>query len=175
MKIIIGNIIALIASIIMVYSGTVKNKKKIIYFQTVQIGLSVISNIILGGITGAIINAISFVRNIWCYKDKLNIVRKCIIATSATILSITLNNLGLIGFLPVISTVTYVFLMDTKSTINFKFLIIFTMSLWFVYDLTIKSYTSAIFDLGNIIANSVTIVQLKSRKETKNGCTRNKK
>ena len=34
-----------------------KQKKKILYFQTVQIGMSVVSNIILGGITGAIINA----------------------------------------------------------------------------------------------------------------------
>lgn len=49
-SIIIGNIIALIASILMVYSGMLKQKKKILYFQTVQIGMSVISNIILGGI-----------------------------------------------------------------------------------------------------------------------------
>lgn len=34
-SIIIGNIIALIASILMVYSGMLKQKKKILYFQTV--------------------------------------------------------------------------------------------------------------------------------------------
>lgn len=62
--IIIGNIIALIASIIMVYSGFLKQKKTILYAQTIQIGLSVLSNIVLGGITGAIINAISCGRNV---------------------------------------------------------------------------------------------------------------
>lgn len=34
-----------------------KAKEKKLYFQTVQIGMSVVSNIILSGITGAIINA----------------------------------------------------------------------------------------------------------------------
>ena len=53
-----------------------KTKEKILYFQTVQIGLSVISNIILGGITGAIINALSLIRNILCYKDKLGLKEK---------------------------------------------------------------------------------------------------
>ena len=62
--IVIGNIIALIASIIMVYSGLLKQKKKILYTQTIQILLAVISNIVLGGLTGAIINALSCVRNI---------------------------------------------------------------------------------------------------------------
>ena len=69
MQIFIGNIVALVASIIMVYSGYLKQKNKILYAQTMQIGLSVLSNIILGGITGAIINAISCVRNILCYKE----------------------------------------------------------------------------------------------------------
>ena len=76
---IIGNIIAFIASIIMVYTGYIKEKKKILYVQAIQIGLFVVSNIILGGITGAIINAISCVRNILCYKEKLNTLSKTIL------------------------------------------------------------------------------------------------
>ena len=108
MQIIIGNIIALIASIIMVYSGYLKQKKKILYAQTIQIGLSVLSNIVLGGITGAIINAISCVRNILCYKEKLNNKSKIILITLATILSLCFNNLGTIGLLPLISTITYI-------------------------------------------------------------------
>ena len=49
--ILIGNIIALIVSIIMVVSGFIKQKSRILYVQTIQIGLSVLSNIVLGGIT----------------------------------------------------------------------------------------------------------------------------
>ena len=160
-SIIIGNIIALIASILMVYSGMLKQKKKILYFQTVQIGMSVISNIILGGITGAIINALSMIRNILCYKNKLGLKEKIIITILAIILTFKFNNLEYIGLLPLISTVSYIWLMNIKDVRKFKLLIIFTMLMWLIYDVVIKSYTSAIFDFMNIIANMLTLLQIK--------------
>ena len=163
-SIIIGNIIALIASILMVYSGTLKQKKRILYFQTVQIGMSVISNIILGGITGAIINALSMIRNILCYKDKLGLKEKIIITILATVFTFKFNNLGYIGLLPLISTIVYIWLMSIKNVKKFKLLITFTMLMWFIYDIAIKSYTSAIFDFMNIVANIVTLFQIKSVK-----------
>lgn len=160
-SIIIGNIIALIASILMVYYGMLKQKKKILYFQTVQIGMSVISNIILGGITGAIINALSMIRNILCYKNKLGLKEKIIITILAIILTFKFNNLEYIGLLPLISTVSYISLMNTKDVRKFKLLIIFTMLMWLIYDVVIKSYTSAIFDFMSIIANMLTLLQIK--------------
>lgn len=168
--IIIGNIIALIASIIMVYSGFLKQKKTILYTQTIQIGLSVLSNIVLGGITGAIINALSCVRNILCYKDKLDLKAKIILIFLATTLSLMFNNLGVIGLFPVISTITYVLLMNTKDIIKFKWLIIFTMLMWLIYDLFIKSYTSAIFDFMNIVANIISIIQIRLQNKKELRC-----
>ena len=47
--IIIANIIALIASLLMVYTGVMKRKDKLVLIQTIQIGMSVLSNILLGG------------------------------------------------------------------------------------------------------------------------------
>lgn len=165
--IIIGNIIALIASLLMVYSGVIKQKKKILYIQTVQIGMSVVSNIILGGITGAIINALSCIRNILCYKNKLGLKEKILITILSLTLSLLFNNLGWIGFLPLISTITYLWLMNVEDVIKFKVLIIFTMVLWCVYDIYIKSYTSAVFDFMNAVANVVSIYQLKCVKNVK--------
>ncbi len=162
-NIIIGNIIALIASLLMVYSGIIKQKKKILYVQTIQIGLSVVSNMVLGGIVGAIINALSCIRNILCYKDKLGLKEKIVITILATFLSIRFNNLGLIGMLPLISTITYLWLMNIKNVIKFKGLIIFTMILWLIYDLTIKSYSSAVFDLMTVITNTYTIIKLSKK------------
>lgn len=158
--IVIANIIALIAALLMVYSGLVKKKEKIIYIQTVQIGLSVLSNIILGGVTGAIINGISCIRNILCYKDKLKIQQKIILVLVSIVLSLCFNNLGVIGILPLISTVTYTLLMDIQDIIKFKILTIFTMVMWFIYDFYIMSYSSAVFDFFNIVTNSIAIYQL---------------
>ena len=163
-QMVIGNIIALIASLLMVYSGIIKQKKKILYVQTVQIGLSVASNIVLGGIVGAIINALSCVRNILCYKDKLGLKEKIIITLLATILSIVFNNLGIIGILPLISTIVYLWLMNLQDVIKFKILIIFTMVLWLIYDICIKSYTSALFDFMTVIANIVSLYSIIKKK-----------
>lgn len=159
---IIGNIIALIASLIMVYSGMLKNKKQILYFQSIQIGLSVISNFVLGGISGAIINGISLIRNILCYKDKLKIKEKIIITLISIILILKFNNIGFLGFLPLISTITYIWLMNIKDVKKFKLLIAFTILLWFIYDLSIKSFTSAIFDFITIIANIISFFEIKN-------------
>ncbi len=164
MTLILGNIVALLGSLLMVYTGLIKKKQKIILFQTVQIGLFVLSNIILGGITGAIINALSMIRNILCYKNKLGLKEKIIITILSIVLSLSFNNLGIIGLLPVISTVTYIWLIDIKNVSRFKILIIFTMILWFIYDMTIKSYTSAFFDFMNICANIISIILIKYKK-----------
>lgn len=161
---IIGNIIAFIASIIMVYTGYIKEKKKILYVQAIQIGLFVVSNIILGGITGAIINAISCVRNILCYKEKLNTLSKTILIIVSVVLSLKFNDLGFIGLFPLISSIIYILFMNIKDVIKFKYLIIFTMILWLCYDVYIGSYTSAIFNFACIVANIISIIELKTKK-----------
>ena len=76
-------------------------------------------------------------------------------------LSIKFNNLGLIGYLPLIAGLSYLWLMNIKDVVKFKFLIIFTMVLWFIYDLTIKSYSSSIFDLMTAFTNLYSIYRLR--------------
>ena len=51
--------------------------------------------------------------------------------------------------------------MNIKDVKKFKFLIAFTMLMWFIYDIVIKSYTSAIFDFMNIVPNIVIIFEIK--------------
>ena len=46
-----------------------KIKKGILLVQSLQVGLLGISNLVLGGISGFIINTINFIRNIICYKE----------------------------------------------------------------------------------------------------------
>lgn len=67
-----------------------------------------------------------------------------------------------------IGTISYISLMNTENIIKFKILIIFTMLMWLIYDLTIKSYTSSIFDFMNIIANMISIFQLIAKKDNNN-------
>ncbi len=161
-NIIIANIIAFIASILMAYTGILKKKSTIILVQTIQIALFVLSNLMLGGITGAIVNAISCVRNILCYKDKLGKLSKTLIVISTVVLSLIFNNLGIIGLLPIMATVLYTLFMDVKDIIKFKYLSGFISLLWGIYDIFIKSYSSAFFDFLTIITTLVSIIKIKS-------------
>lgn len=164
MVIIIGNIIALVASLIMVYSGILKEKKKILFFQTLQIGITVISNIVLGGFTGAINNILNCVRNILCYKDKLGLKERIIITILSIIFTLLFNDIGLIGLLPLISSVAYIWLMNVKDVIKFKYLVIFNISLWFIYDFYIKAYIFAIFEFITIATTCISIIQIIRKK-----------
>ena len=168
-NIIIGNILAFIGSVLLVYSGIIKEKKKIIYVQTLQIGVLIISNAVLGGVTGTIINTVDCIRNILCYKNKLKFKEKVILIIISTALSVKFNNLGIVGMLPLISTILYTLLMDTKNIIKLKIVLIVTSILWCVYGLIIKSYSSAIFNILNIITNSISIYQLCNSKNVKEG------
>ena len=167
MQIVIGNIVALVGSVLMAYSGIIKEKQKIIIVQTIQMLMLGLSNIILGGIPGAIINSVNCIRNILCYEEKLGFKEKLILVTISVGLSIYFNNLGLIGILPVIATIFYTMLMDMKNVVKFKVLLIFTLILWGIYDIYIKSYTSAIFDFITIGANIFSIYKIYKLKENK--------
>lgn len=161
MTIIIGNIIALIASILMIYSGILKKPKEVIYIQSVQIGLLTASNIILGGIPGAIVNSINLIRNIICYKGKLKTLIKIIITIIMTSLCIKFNTLGIIGYFPLICSVMYTWLIDIKDAKKFKYINIINLLFWMIYDFYILSFASALFDFGTIITNIIAVKKLK--------------
>lgn len=167
MNVLIANIVALIASIIMVSVGLIKKKKRIIYVQTIQIALFVLSNILLGAISGIIINSISCIRNILCYKNKLTKNAKIIIIILSTILTLVFNNQGVMGLLPLISSVIYIIYMDQKNVIKYKNILRFTLILWLIYDFYIMSYTSSFFDLISVISTTIGINELKKKGKKK--------
>ena len=164
---ILGNIVALVASLIMVYTGTITIRKKFIATQTIYMGLFVISNALLNGISGVIINIVSLVRNALCYKDKLGFIAKFIITFLSVLLVLLFNNYGFIGLLPLISSVVYIWLMTIKDVREFKILLMFTVALWVVYDFAIQSYTSCLFHSLTVVSNAISFFKLKGRKNYK--------
>lgn len=162
MSVVIGNIISLLASVLMTYSGYIKSKGKFLIVQIVQMSLSALSNFILGGTTGTIINLVNIIRNVLCYKNKLNKYSIILILTLSISLSLYFNNLSFIGLLPLLSTILYTTLMNIKDIKKFKYLTIITMLLWLIYDICIMNYVSALFDLLTIGSNSIAIYQLKN-------------
>lgn len=164
---ILGNVIALIAASLSVVIGIIKSKKKVLFTQTIQHITYAIADFILGGITGAITNLIGIFRNVLCYKEKLNKIKIILIILISTILTLMFNNLGLIGLLPLFNNIVYTIFINVKDEFKFKILILTQMILWLIYDLTIKAYTSAVFEVITIISCIITGYQIYINRKNK--------
>ena len=62
----IANIIDFLASMLMVASGSIKKKAQILAVQIIQLLMQSVSMLLLGGITGAVNNVLSCLRNYLC-------------------------------------------------------------------------------------------------------------
>jgi hypothetical protein len=145
MIVIIANIIDFIAAMVQIWSGTIKKKNRILAAQTVQMGLQILSMGLLGGITGAIGNVLSVIRNMVCYKDWLNWPLKIIFIVAQLFLTWKFNVQGALGWVPFWVCAVYIVFMDVKDPIKFKVLSTVSYIPWVIYFFMIKSYTGSLF------------------------------
>ena len=161
----IANIIDFLASMLMVASGSIKKKAKILAVQIVQLLMQSVSMLLLGGITGAVNNVLSCLRNYLCYKDKLNIFWKAALIAVSIGLTLLLNDQGLLGLIPVVVCTVYILLMDLKDPIAFKLLVTLTFVPWVFYHFYLGAYVAAIFDTLSVITNAVTLgIMIKEKR-----------
>lgn len=165
MTIVIANIISFIASIIMIYTGCIKNKNKILIMEGIEVAMYAVANLILGGISGFVVNILGIVRNILQYFGKLKGILKWVILLLTTGLAMYFNNHGIIRSLPVIATGIYIAFLDIQDIIKFKVMVIINLILWVIYDIYLLNISSFIFGLIIITANLIAIIKIeKDRK-----------
>lgn len=124
------------------------------------------SMLILGGVTGAINNVLSCLRNVLCYYDKLSRVWKAILIAASVLMTILFNTQGLLGWLPAVVCSIYILLMDLKDPVQFKLLVTLSFVPWCFYHLVLKSYTGAAFDAVTIAVNSFTLWKMVRGRES---------
>lgn len=161
-----ANIIELLGSLLQVFSGSIKQKAKILLVQTVQLMVQGVSMLLLGGVTGAVSNVLSCFRNYLCYKEKLNLVWKLILIAASIGMTILLNEQGLLGIIPAAVCTVYILLMDVKDPIKFKLLVTLSFLPWLFYHFALKSYVGAVFDAATILTNSITLFLMLKEKKT---------
>ena len=167
MTIVIANIIDFVAALVQVGSGSIKKKSKILVVQTIQLLMQAVSMLLLGGVTGAVSNVLSCYRNYLCYKDKLSGFWKFLLIAASIVMTILLNEQGLLGILPAVVCTIYILLMDMKDPVKFKLLVTLSFVPWMVYHFVLGSYVGAIFDAATVITNAVTLYSMI--KEQKSG------
>ena len=165
--IIIGNAISLAGAVLMVAVGFLKTRKSILLTQWTMFGLMGVANIILGGLTGAVSSLVSIIRNLFCLKGPLSVPVKLLVIGMQILLSVKVNTLGWIGWLPVISACFYTWMIDVRDETTLKTVLIIAQSMWFIYDLTIRNYVAFTFDVLTILSNLYGIISLKSQQKVR--------
>lgn len=161
----IGNIISTVGAVIMIGTGFIKRKNNILLAQCVMFGFMGTGNLVLGGTTGFIANAVGILRNLLCIKWKYTVWMKLAFMAVQIALSASVNNLGLIGWIPVVAVCTYTWMLDTKNEVVLKTVIIVTQLMWCVYDFTICNYASFLCDVFTVISTSIGIVMIKKQRK----------
>ncbi len=157
----IANIVGLVGSLLMVLMGCLKKKKDVLLAQNGQLVLLGISNVMMGGYIGAIVNVIAIFRNILCSKNKLNLFWVIIITMVTIVIGVICNSdQGLVSYLPVFASLIFLFFMNLIDMIKFKAMSAFVMFLWFIYDLELHLYTTAFFDLITVFSCLVVMYHL---------------
>ena len=157
-RLIIGNILALL-SVIFVFISVVKKKKRdLIEWQVINIVFCTFSSIALLAYAALSTNCVALIRNMLAYKNKLT--------PMATFL-LSINNLGVIGWLAIIASTGYTILMyTTQNAQQMRYAVIFSSGLWVIHDFYIQSYPTVVSGCGLIAWTLVQILKherLRSR------------
>lgn len=163
--VIAANIIDFVACILMVATGSIKKKGRILGVQIIQMLMQGVSTLLLGAFTGVVNNLIACLRNYLCYKDKLNIFWKAGIISVSIVLTELFNDQGLLGIIPLVICTVYILLMDLPNPIHFKLLVTSTLFPWTYYHFCIGAYTAAVFDMLCIVTNVITITAMMKEKK----------
>lgn len=155
---IIGNIFSLLSAICIAISVIKKNKNDLIWWQILDVIFCILSNIALYTYAALTTNSIALIRNILAYKNRLTQKITFLLTVLCIIVGLWANNRGIIGGFPIVASASYTFFMYiTKDEQQMRWALISNLLLWFVHDIYVQAYPSAITDVFLSIWTAVQI------------------
>lgn len=106
-NILIGNVCSLLAMGTDAISSAQKTAKRVLWVQSLSQLIYGIGAVVLKGYSGAVQNAVSIVRNLVAIRKIDSKILEWALVFLGVLLGIVFNNLGWIGFLPVVANVQY--------------------------------------------------------------------
>jgi len=115
------------------------------------------ANIALHAYAATAISIMCIVRNVLSYQGRLTQKLTYFLVIIGVLVGWYANNLGLIGWLPIIAAGSYTFCIYlTKNEQQMRWALIVNLMMWFVHNVYVQSYPSAI---GNILLLIWTSIQ----------------
>lgn len=164
MTVIIANIISLISCTIMMLTGLIKNKNKVLGVQCIQFVLMGTSHFLLGAMGGVFATLISLLRNLAFFKFKSSKGLKIGFIVLQIVLSASTVTINPLTWLPILSTAVFTWFIDSDDIIKFKVAMILSVGMWIIYDAAHLNFTSAAFDVFTVLSTGYSIYRIKKTK-----------
>lgn len=164
-NVVLANAIALVSAAVEFISNTIKHRKTTIRLQIVSRTLDVTTDFLLSGFSGLVVDGADAIRNVLNFHDQLTPRRQFLLVMGTIVLIPFVNNLGVIGLLPLISTVFFTCTAHTKDPFKFKMINAIEFLPWVVYDFTIQSYVSMAGDILSIVLCVIAAIRIKRRED----------
>lgn len=149
-NVLVGNGISFIAGIFLIISYCVNDVKKAYKYQFLNAFILAISSVFFFSWTGVVTMLIAASRNIFVYYDKLTKYWTVFFLLITVVLGIYVNNLGLVGLLPVLAIIEI-------TLCNYYLKEIKSIKIGFIVNSTIYIlYFLAIFDISSVAMESIT-------------------
>lgn len=162
MNIILGNLFGIVDGIFYCCSSQGKDEKRISFYQGIGGMFALLCQFFLEGYQGVITCIFALCRTWGKYFGFLNKKNVYFLIFFQLLLGFYLNQEGILGLFPVVSSVTYTLMVaNSNSKKTFCRAMIINSALWFIYNISILAVTSALF---NIIAIVLSIVNIKKAK-----------
>lgn len=152
-QLITGNLCSLMAMFTDSVSATRKTSKSVLLYQCIGQAFYCIGSIVLKGYSGAVQNAMSILRNFVAIKKINSKFLEWALAILGVVLGVCFNNLGLIGWLPIVANLEYTlavfYFKDNDRALKIAFLITVAM---------FGMFNGFIYNLVGVITNAVVLI-----------------
>lgn len=158
-EIIVGNICSLCAMVTDSVSGTRKKHSQILGIQMISQVFYAAGSIILKGYSSTAQNIVAILRNLAAMKGTKNKIIEWLLIILGVVLGAVFNNLGLLGWLPIIANLEYsiaVFRFRNNEK-GLKIAFILNMLMYSVFSFVILNYVGAAANIFVAVTTAVSM------------------
>lgn len=161
MNIIAGNLISLFAGIFVIFSLWVNDDKKAYKYQILNAFILIIASFFFNSYVGMVVMAMVTIRLCMVYKERFSIRWTIFFVVLSTVIGFAVNNLGLVGLIPIIATVQITicnYLCKDIKWIKLSFII--NESFYIIYFWCVFDFTSVIIQLITVSVGCISFFKL---------------
>ena len=165
-SVILGNGCSLLAMVTDSISSTRKTVKGVLLMQSLSQLIYCIGTILLKGYSGAVQNLVSILRNFVAIRKISSPLIEWILVALGVALGLLFNNLGLIGYLPVVANLQYTLAVfkfkDNERALKISFAL--CIGLFAIFNCAIFNFVGA---ASNLVVLGTTLVMLFKQQTVK--------